>query len=159
MSTKYLIDCFDGDYAFLSNFYNAPVIFNGIKFKNSEAAFQAQKCVNREDCAKFADLEAGKAKRLGRRIELRPDWEDVKLVIMYQIVFAKFSQNPELAEKLKNTGYAYLIEGNYWNDRYWGVCNGEGENHLGLILMHVRETLRCESLFRTNFFYRKSENV
>ena len=60
---------------------------------------------------------------------------------MYLICRAKFFQNEDLGQKLMNTGDAVLIEGNYWGDRYWGVCNGEGQNKLGKILMKIREEL------------------
>ena len=60
---------------------------------------------------------------------------------MYEIVKDKFSRNPELRVKLLNTGDIELIEGNYWGDTFWGVCNGKGENHLGKILMRVRKEL------------------
>ena len=73
---------------------------------------------------------------------LRDDWEAVKIQIMYQIVYAKFSQNPLLKQKLLDTGDAYLQEGNTWYDTFWGVCNGVGQNNLGYILMRVREELR-----------------
>ena len=61
---------------------------------------------------------------------------------MQEIVQAKFEQNPVLAKWLLNTGDAKLIEGNTWNDRYWGVCAGIGQNKLGKILMKVRDNLK-----------------
>ena len=87
----------------------------------------------------------GKAKGVGRRVALRPDWEEVKAEIMYEIVLSKFTQHPELAEKLLETGDKTLVEGNSWNDTCWGVNlqTGQGENRLGVILMRVREKLRC----------------
>lgn len=130
---------FRGEYAFLSNFYSAPVYYRGIRFENNEAAFQAAKCPGR--MREFSKLSAPDAKRLGRRVSLRPDWETVKFDIMDQICKAKFLQNPDLAWKLVATGSAELIEGNTWGDRIWGVCNGAGENHLGLILMDIRDDL------------------
>ena len=79
--------------------------------------------------------------RLGRRIELRPDWEEVKIEIMRQVLKSKFTHNPELREKLIATGNTELIEGNNWNDRFWGVCRGVGKNHLGKLLMEIRAEL------------------
>lgn len=81
---------------------------------------------------------------MGRRVALRPDWENVKLSIMEEIVCAKFIQNEYLREMLRSTGNAMLEEGNVWNDTFWGVNNktGKGENNLGKILMRVREKLR-----------------
>ena len=63
---------------------------------------------------------------------------------MLEIVRSKFKQNKDLAKKLIETGDAYLEEGNWWGDKIWGVCNGEGENRFGKILMQVREELKNE---------------
>lgn len=133
-----IIDSFTGEYAFLSNFYDAPVIYNGLKYKNNEAAFQAQKLEHNMDRRQFTDLPPNEAKRLGRKVLLRDGWDNIRLTEMFGIVLAKFRQNPELAKKLVDTGDAYLEEGNWWNDKYWGVCNGEGRNMLGKILMVIR---------------------
>jgi ribA/ribD-fused uncharacterized protein len=89
----------------------------------------------------FTELSPSSAKYLGRHVELRSDWEDVKDNIMYEIVYNKFSNNLDLRNSLHNTGDAELIEGNWWNDKYWGMSNGEGQNKLGKILMRVRDEL------------------
>lgn len=60
---------------------------------------------------------------------------------MRQCVALKFESHPDLAEMLLDTGNTKLIEGNSWNDTYWGVCGGRGKNHLGKILMGVRSQL------------------
>ena len=135
-----MISKFEGNYYFLSNFYSAPITYNGITYKNNEAAFQAQKCPYRVH--EFTDLEPSEAKRLGRRVKLREDWEEVKDRVMYEIVRAKFRQNKLLKMLLLQTGTRTLVEGNWWNDTYWGVCKGKGENKLGQILMRVREELK-----------------
>ena len=90
---------------------------------------------------RFFGLSGGQAKRLGRRVELRSDWETVKIEIMRQVLKSKFTHNPELREKLIATGNTELIEGNNWNDRFWGVCRGVGKNHLGKLLMEIRAEL------------------
>ncbi|MCH5187032.1 MAG: DUF1768 domain-containing protein [Oscillospiraceae bacterium] len=131
-------------YRFLSNFYETPICFNGLTYTNAEAAFQAQKVLDNEERMRFCSMSAGKAKSWGRKVQLREDWEDVKLELMYGIVKAKFEQNPYIAGRLLETDGLMLIEGNTWGDTYWGVNskNGEGENHLGKILMRVREELK-----------------
>lgn len=136
------ITIFKGDYFFLSNFYVAPVVYQGIRFENNEAAFQAAKCPER--MRDFCGLNPQRAKRLGRHVELRPDWETVKYDVMYQVCKAKFTQNPDLLNKLLATGDAELVEGNTWGDQVWGVCKGVGENHLGKTLMRVRSELRAK---------------
>lgn len=135
------ISNFRGNYYFLSNFYPARVEYEGLTYGSNEAAFQAQKTLDMEDRRRFTVLDPYEAKRKGRRVTLRKDWEKAKEPIMRRIVFAKFSQNPELKEKLLATGDAYLEEGNDWGDRTWGTVNGIGENLLGKILMDVRDTL------------------
>lgn len=136
------IDSFREEYFFLSNFYEIPVEFDGITYTNTEAAFQAQKCADYEERKQFSTLNPSEAKKLGRKVRLRLDWESVKLGLMHDIVRSKFEQHPELAAKLMETGDSYLEEGNTWGDRIWGTVNGQGANHLGRILMDVRNELR-----------------
>lgn len=139
------IDKFRGRYFFLSNFYEAPVTYLGITYRNNEAAFQAQKVCgigSREIQFDFSKADPSTAKRLGRRVNLRKDWEEIKEKSMYEICLAKFSQNEELKRKLIATGNSYLEEGNNWADKTWGTVNGIGENKLGKILMEIREELK-----------------
>jgi len=137
------IDSFRGEYGFLSNFYDCKVYYNGMTFKNSEAAYQAMKCLSAEEALSFQEHSASEAKHHGQLVKLRPDWEQVKLRNMEEIVRAKFVQNVHLAKKLVATGDAELIEGNTWGDTYWGVDTRKkkGENHLGVILMGLRSEL------------------
>lgn len=136
---------FFGKYRFLSNFYPAEFVWDRIIWPSSEHAYVAAKTLDREERLKISRMEGkGVIKRYGRQIDLRPDWEEVKYDIMLEIVRAKFSQNPDLKEKLLATGNAHLEEGNHWKDRIWGVCppgSGNGKNYLGKILMQVREEL------------------
>lgn len=74
-------------------------------------------------------------------MQLRPDWEEAKVGIMEELVRLKFTAHADLRARLLATGDAELIEGNNWNDRFWGVCRGQGQNQLGLILMKVRSEL------------------
>ena len=136
-----VIDHFRGEFDWLSNFFQCQVEFEGMNFSNVEAAFQAAKCLDMKERERFFGLSGGQAKRLGRRVELRSDWEDVKIDIMRQVLKSKFTQNPELKAKLIATGDAELIEGNKHRDFFWGVCNGKGQNHLGKLLMEVRAEL------------------
>ena len=136
------IEEFQGDARFLSNFYESPVEYRGVTYRNAEAAFQAQKCRDRSRCKDYAALSASAAKRAGRREDLRPDWEQIKITEMYRIVRAKFAQDATLAWRLLDTGDRRLVEGNSWNDTFWGVCRGEGRNWLGTCLMAVRAVLK-----------------
>lgn len=136
------IDSFSKEYEFLSNFYSQEITYDGIKYPTNEHAFQAAKTLDLEERKAISSLPTpGQAKRAGRRVSLRPDWEEVKFDVMKEIVILKFI-NPALKEKLLATGDSELIEGNTWNDRCWGVCKGVGQNNLGRILMEVRELLK-----------------
>ena len=138
-----MISSFRDEYFFLSNFYPVEIKLDGIVYPNAEAAFQAQKTLDVEERRKFSMLKNPvQAKRLGRKVKLRDDWEEVKLDIMTEIVSQKFLQHPHLIEMLLQTGDEELIEGNKWGDRFWGVCKGKGENHLGKILMKIRDVYK-----------------
>lgn len=134
------INDFSGKYYFLSNFYVTNFTYNSMTFTNTEAAFHSMKCPERAE--EFCNLSPSAAKKLGRQVKLRADWEEIKKQVMYDVCLAKFSQNKDLKEKLLATGNRTLIEGNFWNDKCWGVCNGEGENNLGKILMKIRDNFR-----------------
>lgn len=142
---------FRGKHAFLSNFYESPIHVTNIgitpKFvaPTAEHLFQAMKSRDpNEQYHVLISPSPGVAKRIGRTIKLRDDWDDIKLNVMRMIIHAKFEQNPHLAKMLIATGDAHISEGNYWNDTFWGVDlkTGKGENHLGLILMSERTTLQ-----------------
>lgn len=135
------IDNFRGKYYFLSNFSDSVITYEDVTYQNAEAAFQAMKVINPEQRKSFAHLPPNRAKAKGRNVRLRHDWEKVKIRIMYEIVKAKFTQNADLKRKLLDTGNADLIEGNTWNDTFWGVCRGKGKNELGKILVRVRSEL------------------
>lgn len=138
-----VINLFAGEYSFLSNFYPAEVILEGIRYPTAEHAYQAAKTNSRSEKYRIADLDTpSKAKRAGRKLRLRSDWERVKLAVMDGVVATKFFSNPDIAQKLIQTGEATLIEGNGWGDVFWGVCNGVGRNELGKILMEVRKDLQ-----------------
>lgn len=136
-----IVRCFRGKYSFLSNFYPAKVFFDGVTFLNSESAYQAQKCKNEEERLLFAKLSSDESKSLGRKVDCREDWDEVKLSLMKDIVYNKFTQNPHLAKALADTREMPLLEGNNWGDLYWGVDlkTGDGENNLGKILMNLRK--------------------
>ncbi len=139
---------FRGEYQFLSNFYPCAVEYDGLVFKSLESAFQAAKCDHPADRAQFQPLGAAEAKRVGRSIKLRGDWERVKLPILSQLVILKFATHPALLERLLSTGDANLSEGNTWHDNFYGNCSCErcrdvqGQNHLGRTLMAFRDKLR-----------------
>ena len=136
---------FRGEYSFLSNFYEGKVFtYKGLKFNNTEAPFHAEKCWSR--AKEFEMVRPLQSKRLGRRVLMRKDWEQIKDRVMYDVCYAKFTQDPVLKAKLLATGNRELVEGNTHGDRCWGMTcsNGVwiGENRLGKVLMKLRDDLR-----------------
>ena len=142
-----MIDKFRGKNFYLSNFYIVPVYYKKNRYKSSEHAFQARKAIIEEDRKYVADATTPKyAKIRGREIICRKNWNKIKVSEMTRIVYCKFSQNKELKKKLCDTGRAKLIEGNWWNDDFWGMVKNEkgeweGTNYLGKILMAVRRKI------------------
>lgn len=140
---------FRDEYHFLCNFEIANVEYKGLTYSNNEAAFQAQKTPYETIKLGFTTMNPAESKVSGRKLHLRPDWDEVRDQIMYEIVLAKFTQNPDLKAKLLATGDEEIIEGTTgWHDNYWGNCECinckdiPGQNHLGQTLMRVRQELQ-----------------
>ena len=149
----YMIDKFEGKYRFLSNFYPCKIEHQGITYPSVEHYYVAMKVTDeqlingryytpndfREMISKVK--EAAMVKKIGSKVKLRPEWDNKKLEIMNWGVREKF-KDETLKDLLLSTGTQELVEGNFWKDTFWGVCNGKGQNHLGKILMTVRDELR-----------------
>ena len=135
------IDSFSGCNFWLSNFWLTDVVFEGFVYTSTETAYQAAKSLDHDTRKNFLNISPSKAKRLGNAINLREDWEKVKVNVMRKVIKQKFMTGSFLAEKLIQTGNKELIEGNNWNDVFWGVCNGVGKNKLGILLMERRGEL------------------
>lgn len=134
---------FSDQYRFLSNFWHVRITYEGMIYPTVEHAFQAAKTVSQTDRIRIRQAPTpGGAKRLGRQVTLRNNWDSIKFTVMHRLVKQKFSDSGELQDMLLATGDRKLVEGNWWGDTIWGVCKGVGENHLGYILMAVREELR-----------------
>lgn len=139
------IDSFRGEYWFLSNFCPCEIEWDKLQYRSVEHAFQAAKTFDNDRREEIRTARTpGEAKRLGRQVELIEGWEEVKDEIMYTLIHKKF-KSESLKAKLLSTGEAELIEDNNWGDKYWGMCNGVGQNRLGEILMKVREEIREEA--------------
>ena len=137
-----MISSFRGQYRFLSNFWPAPVLAYGVEYPTVEHAYQACKVQRANREAIRSCPIPGQAKRLVRTMPVRPNWEAIKLHVMQGLVERKF-KHEHLAKLLLATGDEYLVEGNTWGDRFWGQCPiDNGHNHLGIILMDVRQSLR-----------------
>lgn len=150
------ITSFTGDYRWLSNFWDSPIdLGNGFHARTVEHAYQAMKAATRHDAITILGASTpASAKRLGRAIPVRSNWDEIRNPVMSSLLVAKFG-HPHLREKLIATGSRELIEGNNWGDTYWGVCKGVGENHLGKLLMALRTVIQEET--NTNAFLETGE--
>jgi len=132
-----VISGFEGEYRWLSNFW----IFDPTRNLSVEHYYQAAKTTNEFDYNYIMNsgLTPGRVKKFAKTITIRDDWDSVKLIVMEELTKMKYMQNKELQNKLRETRGSYIIETNYWGDIFWGVCDGVGENHLGKIIMKVRD--------------------
>jgi ribA/ribD-fused uncharacterized protein len=134
-----LINSFTGEHRFLSNFYPCEIFFEGVFYPSVEHAYQAAKTLMQaeRDRVRIAKTP-GAAKKLGRKVTLQVGWNSMRVAVMRELLRTKFANNV-LRAMLLETEDAQLVEGNYWRDTFWGVCNGKGENWLGRLLMEVRK--------------------
>jgi hypothetical protein len=161
-----MIDKFEGRYAFLSNFYPCEIEHQGIAYPSIEHFYVAMK-VNDQQLingihytpADFREMIAkiptpGQAKKIGRLVKVRNDWDEKRLKIMEFAVRQKF-KDPKLSELLLSTGDQELIEGNWWHDNFYGSCSctkcgNNGNNNLGKLLMVVRDEIKNSPTFMTS---------
>lgn len=137
-----VINSFAGAHAFLSNFFPSYLTIDNLIYSSVEHAYQAFKMASPEHHERVRKAGTpGKAKILGSKFPKQADWDERKESIMLWLLRVKFNE-PSMKRRLLATGDAELVEGNTWNDRYWGVCKGKGQNRLGILLMQVRDELR-----------------
>lgn len=133
---------FSGEYRWLSNFYPCNIYVDTVLYPSVEHAYQAAKTIHAEEKEVIrSSPTAGIAKKLGKHVTIRDDWEEIKIPTMANLLWQKFMSSTELANKLKETSGRQLVEGNTWGDTFWGVCRGTGSNHLGELLMSIRKVL------------------
>lgn len=140
---------FKGDYEKFSNFYPVVVHFESRNYPSVEHGFVAAKTTNelfRKRISEMSKDSAGLAKGKGRNVKLRPNWDLMKYSVMKRLLMQKFSYH-EFRKLLLSTDDAYIEEGNYWHDNYWGNCsckkclNIKGKNMLGKLLMKIRDII------------------
>ena len=149
------IDDFGGDNRFLSNFAMAPVTLDGVEYPSVEHAYQAAKTLDAGERQMILQASTpALAKKMSRKLSRRPDWPEVKVDIMRELLRQKFQGHPDLRELLVATGEAELVEGNTWHDNFWGSCRcskcatSPGQNWLGRLLMEMREQLKAREAIR-----------
>ena len=144
-----MITQFQGEYRFLSNFHPIKITDGKFIYPSVEHAYQAHKTLSERDRQRISYMHTpGAAKRAGQGLVMRDDWHDVKNDIMLGFQRQKYTDTSQsnLGERLLATGDQQITEGNRWHDNYWGVCScyrcSNGQNHMGKILMLIREELR-----------------
>lgn len=140
-----MIEEFQGEFRWLSNFVPAKIILDGVEFPSVEHAYVSAKCDDAEwkmFCSDSSNTSAD-IKRKGRGIQLKDNWNDIKVNVMRECVTQKFNQEP-YRTLLIETGDEYIQEGNRWGDKFWGVYlkTGQGENNLGKLIMEIRESIK-----------------
>ena len=149
-----MINKFDDEYRWLSNFYVSPFAFGGRMVATVEHAYQASKAQSSKDFERIITLDTpGRAKRAGQKLKeqglQRPDWDEVREAIMETLLRLKFEPGSELWWQLVNLDSSEpIVEGNNWHDTFWGVCDcgecPEGQNTLGKLLMKLRDEAQAD---------------
>ena len=135
------ITSFQGNYRWLSNFYPHEVMLDGITYPSVENAYQAAKTLITSERIPFQKCSASSAKKLGYKVTVRENWDDVKLSVMRDLIMQKYKPNSSLGIKLLKTGNVDIVEGNTHRDTYWGKYRGVGKNNLGILIMQQRDIL------------------
>lgn len=146
-----MIKEFQGNYRWLSNFAPVDIQIDNRIYPSVEHAYMAMKAPDNDEWKNFCankSNSAGKVKKASRAIKLRHDWNDeLRLILMSGLLMIKFTQEP-FRSQLISTGNQNIQEGNYWNDKFFGIClkTGEGENHLGRLIMNIRDKINAGEL-------------
>lgn len=139
---------FTGPFSWLSNWHRVPIPFEGRRYPSAYNAYQSAKSKSvkyKNTCQ--STLSPYAMQFIAYNTLPRPDWELVKDNIMYTVLKIKFSI-PKYRDLLLGTGEVYLLNGNRYNETYWGynLNTEQGYNKLGLMLMKIREELKDEEI-------------
>lgn len=140
------VSSFTGPFQCFSNFFESQVKLDGMEFNTVEAAFQAAKTLDFDKRREISTLAPHMAKRVGRNVLLRPEWESIKEPIMLHLLLQKFAPGTNFRRILMSTKGRHICEGNTWHDNIWGDCtcpdcrNKPGKNLMGKLLMYIRDT-------------------
>lgn len=132
---------FKEEYRWLSNFaaLETPIKMQGIKFYTTEQLYQACKCKRNDQFVLFDGLTAAESKKFGQEVEMRHNWDRIRLPVMFRVQMLKYSQ-PKFKMLLGQTRGLQIYECNTWNDSFFGCdYNLVGKNHLGKIIMDIRD--------------------
>jgi ribA/ribD-fused uncharacterized protein len=152
LDTNARVRFYEHDFYVLSNFSAFTLHWREQRFDTSEAAYHYEKFPHARHlqeairCAPSAHAAFKLAER--NKAERRPDWDDVKVQIMLDILRAKVRQHDYVRRKLLETGDRELVEDS-WRDDFWGWGpNRDGHNMLGKLWMEVRAELRATTASR-----------
>ena len=131
-----------GSFGDFSNFSEIPVAYNGLTYRTAEGAFQAQKTLDLNERLAFCNMDGKQAKATGRKVQLRPDWEQVKTDIMADIQYARILTDNRFKDLVFMSGTRLILEDTTgWRDNCWG-CDFStkplGRNLLGICIMLAR---------------------
>lgn len=142
-----IIGFYEREFYVLSNFSSFAVDWRGRRWSTSEHAYQAAHFIDTDkklfeeifkarsahDAYKIAKANADKAPR---------NWDEIKTVVMEEIVRLKLEQNPYVRKKLLETEDLLLVEDSP-KDSFWGWGPDKmGRNELGKIWIKLRDELR-----------------
>ena len=134
------------EYSWLSNMTLVNIPLKGIIYPSVEHAYMSEKSHDKswKQLCSQKNISGKQIKNFSKTIELRSDWENVKLLVMEYCLREKFKQEP-FKSKLIATGNENIQEGNYWGDVFYGVDLKQtpniGENHLGRLIMKIRDEI------------------
>lgn len=152
-----MIAQFQGEYRWLSNFAECPILLDGIIYNSVERAYMSAKSTSSIEIEleghrtmvtwkTFCQIAKtnGIVKKQSYKMPLVDGWDDKKQEVMFYCLKRKFQQEP-YRSKLIATGNTHIQEGNHWGDVYWGVDlkTGKGLNILGRMIMQIRENIGC----------------
>lgn len=143
LNTKEPILGFQGEYRWLSNFAPCDILYDGVIYPSVENAYVAAKTTNPSARRQLETRSPNDAKSIGRTLPLRKHWDQLRVPLMRQFLIQKYNQVP-YRQLLIETEGRYIEETNWWNDRFWGVCGGKGENMLGKLIMDIRDHLTSQ---------------
>ena len=156
LDTDLMVRFYEQDFYVLSNFSSFKVFYNRIVHQTSEHAYHYAKFPGNDPSLvviREAILNSWSAHEAFKIAELhkehrRPDWDDVKVDIMREILIAKASQHEYVLRKLLATGDRKLVEDS-WRDDFWGWGpNQDGQNMLGKLWMEVRSRFKMDEVYR-----------
>ena len=150
---------------YMSNLNESPFFLNNENHKTGEHGLQMEKAWFHRDYEAVTKIRKAstpaEAKDIGRGITSSPEWNVYKYMAADKVSYARYTQNPELAERLCATGDSNLLEAS--TDTDWGIGisiwdnavvsgEGPGNNNFGKSTERVRSKLQKDKRERTGIW-------